>query len=213
MRAFFFAENLPRHNVRMVLHGRDKHFVARADVLAAVSLRDQIDGLGGASYKNNLARVGRIDELLDRQPRCIVRLGGAHAERVYAAMNIGIHVRVVIRIGIEHLTRLLRGCRVVKINEWPAVDPLTEDGKIGANLCEIEAGGSVAQLRIAGHGLGGSRQRTSSQCCTSSSSAATDDTTVWRLRANSLIRSRIRPSANSRAAGSCMRSRHSAAKA
>jgi hypothetical protein len=32
VRAFFFAENLPRDDVRVVLHGRDEDFVACADV-------------------------------------------------------------------------------------------------------------------------------------------------------------------------------------
>ena len=33
--AFFFAQNLPGHDVGVVLHGGDQHFVAGADMCAA----------------------------------------------------------------------------------------------------------------------------------------------------------------------------------
>ena len=38
--AFFFAQNLPGHDIRVMLHGSDEHFVSSANLDASVSLRD-----------------------------------------------------------------------------------------------------------------------------------------------------------------------------
>ena len=67
LRALLFAEHLPRHDVGVVLHGGDQHFIARADMRAAVGLRDQVDGLGGAAHKDDFALVGAL------RKRCTVR--------------------------------------------------------------------------------------------------------------------------------------------
>ena len=141
VRAFFFAKNLPRHDVGVVLHGGDEHFVACADVDAAVGLRDEVDGLGCAADEDNFARVGCVDELLDRFSRSIVRLGCAHAERVHAAMNVGVQVIVIIRDGVENDLWLLRSGAVVKIDQRLAVDALGKDGEVSADFCDIEARG------------------------------------------------------------------------
>ena len=97
LRAFFLAEHLPRHDVGVVLHGGDEHFVAGADVRAAVGLRDQVDGLGGAADEDDLARVGGVDEVPapsrapPRAPRWRATLSVMHA-----AMNVGVVVLVVV---------------------------------------------------------------------------------------------------------------------
>ena len=59
LRALFFAQHLPGHDVGVVLHGGDQDFVACADVLAAVGLRDQVDAFGGAADENNFAADAR----------------------------------------------------------------------------------------------------------------------------------------------------------
>ncbi len=140
-RALFFAKNLPRHNVRVVLHGRDQHLVARADVRASIGLRHQVDGLRRPAHKDNLARIGGVHEPPHRLPRGVVRLGSAHAQRVHPAMNVGVQMFVVMRDGVENHARLLRSGRVVEIDEGLAVHKLGEDWEVGANLREIEARG------------------------------------------------------------------------
>jgi hypothetical protein len=57
---------------------------------AAVGLRDEVDGLGCAADKDDFARISGVQELPHRLPRRIVRLSGAHAERVNTAMNVGV---------------------------------------------------------------------------------------------------------------------------
>src|SRR5439155_25917693 len=66
--AFFFAQNLPGHDIRVMLHGSDEHFVSSANLAAPVSWRDQVDGSGCAPNKNDLARTGAIDQSLNPPP-------------------------------------------------------------------------------------------------------------------------------------------------
>ena len=55
--ALFVAQNLPRHDVGVMLHCGDQHFVAGLNVGAAKGLRDQIDAFGGAADENDFVRV------------------------------------------------------------------------------------------------------------------------------------------------------------
>ena len=55
--AFFLAEHLPGDNVRVMFHRGNQDFVPGGDVLAPISLRDQIDAFGRAAHIDNFARV------------------------------------------------------------------------------------------------------------------------------------------------------------
>ena len=52
----------------MMLHGGDDNLIPSSKVLTAIGLRNEIDRLGSAPYKNNLASIPRTDEALDRIP-------------------------------------------------------------------------------------------------------------------------------------------------
>src|SRR5437773_11935975 len=60
--AFFFAQNLPGHDIRVMLHGSDEHFVSSANMDASVSLRDSVDVFACSVNKSALALAGGIDE-------------------------------------------------------------------------------------------------------------------------------------------------------
>ena len=47
----------------MMLEFADNDFIARADVLATVALRDEVDCLGGAADENNFLRIRRAEKL------------------------------------------------------------------------------------------------------------------------------------------------------
>lgn len=57
---------------------------------------------------------------------------------MHAAIYIGVLARLVtneaVDYGLWHLTR----CGVIQVNQWLAVDPELEDGKLGANAIDIE---------------------------------------------------------------------------
>ena len=80
-RALFFAQHLPGHDVGVVLHGGDEHFVARADVRAAVGLRHEVDGFGGAAHEDDLARVGGVAETTAPSSRAASYSSVARSER------------------------------------------------------------------------------------------------------------------------------------
>ena len=62
LRAGAFGQQLPRHDVAVMLHFREQDFVAGFDVLAAPGLRDQVDAFGRAARENDFVRRCGIDE-------------------------------------------------------------------------------------------------------------------------------------------------------
>ena len=94
-------------------------------------LRDEIDALGGAAREDDFVRAAGVDELGGARPRGLEGGGGAIAQFVNAAMDIGVVVLVVMAQGIEHRARLLRGGGVVEVDQGLAVHLLIEDRKVG----------------------------------------------------------------------------------
>ena len=77
------ADHLPGDDVGVVLHRRDEHLVARAEMGPAVGLGHQVDGLGGAAGEDDLLGVGGVEEApgpwlgRPRRPRSPARRGSA----------------------------------------------------------------------------------------------------------------------------------------
>ena len=91
------GEQLPGHEVGVVLHLGEHDRVRPADVPAAPGVGDEVDGLGRVADEDDLARVGRVDEGRDRDARILVGRGRLLADRVDAAMDVGAVARVVAR--------------------------------------------------------------------------------------------------------------------
>ena len=53
-RALALAQEMPRHDVGMVLHDREHDLVARLDALAPERVGDEIDRLGGVAGEDDL---------------------------------------------------------------------------------------------------------------------------------------------------------------
>src|SRR6266849_721525 len=62
--ALLVAQDLPGHDVGVMLHGGDEYFVAGVNVSAAVGLRHEVDTFRGATNKDDLARIGGVEEAL-----------------------------------------------------------------------------------------------------------------------------------------------------
>ena len=60
--ALLGAEQLPRHDIRVVLEMRDHDLVAGTDIRLPQALRDQIDALGRAADENDILDRWRVDE-------------------------------------------------------------------------------------------------------------------------------------------------------
>ena len=94
--ADLLAQHLPGHDVGMMLHRRDDDLVAGLEKRPAVTLRHQIDRLGGAAHEDNLLIRPSIDEAAQFAARRLVGRRGALAQMVHAAVDIGILSPIII---------------------------------------------------------------------------------------------------------------------
>ena len=130
-------EQLPRHDIAVVLHGGDNHLVTLAKEGLAKRGGQQVDGLGGATGKDDLIGGGGIDEGAHALARCLVQPRGLLREEVYAAMHIGVHRVVLLGDGVDHRARLLRGGSIVEVHERLAIDRAVKDGEVATDSVYI----------------------------------------------------------------------------
>src|SRR5262249_41080623 len=100
-------------------------------------------------------------------PRGFVLIGGAGAELVDAAVDVGVRLPEVARDGVQHRLRLLRRRCVVEVDERFAVDLPRKDREIGAGRRHTQTG---AELRR--HPFASTSARSLASCSNSSTSSA-----------------------------------------
>ena len=88
------AQEMPGHDVGVVLHDGQHDLVARLDALAAESLGDEIDRLGRAAGEDDLFGRRGVEEGAHLFARALVALGRRIGEIMQAAMNIGVFGRI-----------------------------------------------------------------------------------------------------------------------
>ena len=93
---------------------------------------------------------GRVDEAGDLDPGLLVLGGRLLADRVDAAMDVGVVLAVVVRDGIDDDVRLLAARRRVEVDERMPVDLLLEDREVGPDRVRVEAGRAGAVRRRLG---------------------------------------------------------------
>ena len=132
------GDQLPRHDVGVVLHLGDDDLVARAagPRRAAVGpgddVGDQVERLGGVLGEDDLGAVGGVDERGDLVARALVQRGRLLGEHVDAAVHVGVVPRVVVVDRVEDLPRLLRGRGVVEVDQ--RLSPWTSRSRTGKSL-------------------------------------------------------------------------------
>ncbi len=152
--ACLLAQHLPGNDVGVMLQARDQDFIAGLEARPAISLRDQVDGFRRAADKDDLACGARIDELPDALAGAFERLGRCLAERVDAAVDVGMRVGFVVLDRTQHRKRpLRRGC-AIQVNERPAVDTARQDRKVAPDALRIEARRGGYRLHRSGRGGG-----------------------------------------------------------
>ena len=124
--AGLFTDQLPGHDIRMVLEVRNDDFVPTLQSRTAETLRHEIYRGCRAARQHDLAARIRIDERGNLVPRAFKRFGRAAAEFVDAAMHVGVIVPLVIRHRVDHGGRLLCRRRAVQVYERLLVDRLVE---------------------------------------------------------------------------------------
>ena len=142
------ASELPGDQVAVVLQHGEQDLVARAQVAHPPRVRHQVQPLGGAARPDELRRVGDPQQRRHLLPRVVVRVRGAVAELVDAAVHVGVVALVVRRDGVDHRPRLLRAGRVVQVDDRLAVRRLAQDRKVLADALHVQRGG-----RCVGEGM------------------------------------------------------------
>ena len=133
-------EELPRHEVRVVLHLGQDDDVAAVDVGPPPGVGDEVDRLGRVAGEDQLVAVGGIDEPGDADTRGLVGGGRPLADRVDAAMDVGVVLAVVVGDGVDDDVRLLARRRRVEVDQAMTVDLLVEDREVA----RASAAGSMA---------------------------------------------------------------------
>ena len=152
VRVLLLGQDLPRDEVRVVLHlGQDDH-VPAADVAPTPRVRDEVDRLGGIAGPDDLARVRGPDQLRDLRPRALVGLGGPLGDLVDPAVDVRVVLAVVRVHGLDDGQRLLRGGRRVEIDQAVPVHLLAEDREVRPERDRIERGQVQVRLDLAGRG-------------------------------------------------------------
>src|SRR5215831_19003717 len=114
--SLLLRQQLPWHNVTVMLHLSEQYSITGTNVGSSPGICDQIDRLCGPTQENNLARGASVDETRNPRPRILMSSRSLLAYRI----NPPVNVRVILLIepihSLNHLPRLLRGGRIVKID-------------------------------------------------------------------------------------------------
>ena len=107
--AFHLGNQLPAHDVRVVLESANQDFVARFEELAAVAPRHQVDTFGGAAREYDFVFALCVDKLGDILAGGFECFGGAGAQAVHAALYGTVVLAVKIVHRVNHARGFLRG--------------------------------------------------------------------------------------------------------
>ena len=148
---------LPGHQVGMVLQPAHDDAVAGAQPGLArprcpQPLGHEVQRLGRAAGEDQFMLHARADEALERGARLFKGVGGALAQRVHAAVNVGAVMAFEALHGFLHRQRHLRGGGVVQIGQRLAVDALRQHRKLRAQCLHRQATG-VQQRMWFTHGV------------------------------------------------------------
>src|SRR6516164_4453354 len=100
-----------------MFHGGDEDFVAGADLASAETGGDQIDPLGGAADKNDLARLGSVQKALDFDSGHFVFVGGPLTEVMDAAVNVGVLFAVESIQSVDDDLRFLSRGGIIQVDQ------------------------------------------------------------------------------------------------
>ena len=115
------AQEVPGHDVGVMLHHAQHDLVARLEPRRRPGVADHVDPHGRAGGEDDLVLVRRAEEALHDAARRLVLLGRDGREVVQPAMHVGVVVRIGLGDRVDHHLRLLRRGAVVEIDQRPAV--------------------------------------------------------------------------------------------
>ena len=134
------GDQLPRHDIGVVLHARDQDAVTGLQARQCPGIRHQIDGKGGAAAQDQLVAAD-IEKARQLAACAFVRLGGLTAQRVHRTADIGIVMAIKIVGGVDHARRFLPGIGRIEIDQRLAVYLPGEQGEVGTHRGPVDSGG------------------------------------------------------------------------
>ena len=138
LRALLRAQHLPRHDVRVMLHRGDQHFIAGADIRLPVRLRYEVERLRRPAREDDLARPRRVHKRPHRLARLLELLGRNLRQVMYATVNIRVLALVIPHQRVDHRPRFLRSRRIVQIHQRMPVHLRLQNRKILPNPLHVE---------------------------------------------------------------------------
>ena len=130
-------EDVPRDDVRVVLHVGDDDRVTGAQVRPRPAVGDEVDRLGDVLGEHDLARLP-AEEAGDLRAGVLVAARRLLRDRVHAAVHVGVRLAVHAVHRVEHRLRLLRRRRRVEVHEALAVHLALQDREVGLDPSDVE---------------------------------------------------------------------------
>ncbi|MNV23931.1 hypothetical protein D3C71_1149720 [compost metagenome] len=136
--ALAFADEMPRHNVGVMLHDGDDDLVALANMRHSVAIGDRVDRRCRIAGEDDLIDRSGIEEPAHLFARRLIGVGRGIGKEVQAAMDIGIFAGIGMGDPVDHHLRLLRRRAVVKIHKrLVAVHHGRQDRKIPSDRIDV----------------------------------------------------------------------------
>ena len=139
-RALAFAQEMPRHDVGMMLHHGKHDLVAGLDARGKPGIGNEVDRLGAALGEDDLVRMRRMEEPAHGLARVLVGFGRTGGEIMHPAVHVGVVFGRKRMHRIKHRGRLLGRRGAVQVNQRLAVDGARENGKLAAGRNELSHG-------------------------------------------------------------------------
>ena len=129
---------LPGNEVAVMLHSRCHDLVAGLYVLHSPASGHEVQSLRSAPGPYDAVGGLGIDEARHLSPSLLHSVGRLHAQRVDAPVHVGVVPLVEVDETSDHRPRLLRGGRVVEIDQRHAVDPAGQYGEVLPDPCYVK---------------------------------------------------------------------------
>ena len=141
------GDDLPRHDVGVVLEMGEQDLVAGLEVGPAPALGHEIDALGGAAHEDAAPGVLEAEELRDGSAGGLVGGGGLLAQEMYAAVDVGVLLGVIALEGLDDDRGLLGGGRVIEVGQRTAAHGTSQDREVLAAGGDVERGHRAERRR------------------------------------------------------------------
>ncbi|KAG1252062.1 hypothetical protein G6F68_011964 [Rhizopus microsporus] len=140
-RAGTLGDQLPRHDVGVVLHARHQDHVTGLQPRQRPRVGHQVDGEGGAAAQHQIAGA-HVEEARQLVARTCVGVGGFAAQYMHRAADIGVVAAVELVHRADHLHRLLAGVGIVEIDQRLAMHFAHQQREVEADAVPVGGAGA-----------------------------------------------------------------------